>query len=111
MAPDRRTAGRQSNVGDLMLTRRLPFPLAFGLVGLDRLERSTSPLSGVRSNHLSYRPEALAQDCARRAPANGARCGDRAASPESVLVREERETETAGPANGFDQRRRSTLMF
>ena len=27
------------------------------LVGLDRLERSTSPLSGVRSNHLSYRPE------------------------------------------------------
>jgi hypothetical protein len=27
------------------------------VVGLDRLERSTSPLSGVRSNHLSYRPE------------------------------------------------------
>ena len=27
------------------------------LVGLDRLELSTSPLSGVRSNHLSYRPE------------------------------------------------------
>src|SRR5262245_43024694 len=27
------------------------------MVGLDRLERSTSPLSGVRSNHLSYRPE------------------------------------------------------
>ena len=26
------------------------------VVGLDRLERSTSPLSGVRSNHLSYRP-------------------------------------------------------
>src|SRR5215510_11607311 len=26
------------------------------MVGLDRLERSTSPLSGVRSNHLSYRP-------------------------------------------------------
>ena len=26
------------------------------LVGLDRLELSTSPLSGVRSNHLSYRP-------------------------------------------------------
>ena len=26
------------------------------LVGLDRLELSTSRLSGVRSNHLSYRP-------------------------------------------------------
>jgi hypothetical protein len=25
-------------------------------VGLDRLELSTSPLSGVRSNHLSYKP-------------------------------------------------------
>ena len=27
------------------------------MVGLDRLELSTSPLSGVRSSHLSYRPE------------------------------------------------------
>ena len=27
------------------------------MVGLDRLELSTSRLSGVRSNHLSYRPE------------------------------------------------------
>ena len=27
-----------------------------GMVGLGRLERPTSPLSGVRSNHLSYRP-------------------------------------------------------
>ena len=26
------------------------------MVGLDRLELSTSPLSGVRSSHLSYRP-------------------------------------------------------
>ncbi len=26
------------------------------VVGLDRLELSTSPLSGVRSSHLSYRP-------------------------------------------------------
>ena len=31
------------------------------LVGLGRLERPTSPLSGVRSNHLSYRPDARAQ--------------------------------------------------
>src|SRR3954449_2195675 len=27
------------------------------VVGLGRLERPTSPLSGVRSNHLSYRPD------------------------------------------------------
>ena len=27
-------------------------------VGLARLELATSPLSGVRSNHLSYRPSA-----------------------------------------------------
>ena len=26
------------------------------MVGLERLELSTSRLSGVRSNHLSYRP-------------------------------------------------------
>ena len=26
------------------------------MVGLGQLERPTSPLSGVRSNHLSYRP-------------------------------------------------------
>ena len=29
------------------------------VVGLGRLERPTSPLSGVRSNHLSYRPRAI----------------------------------------------------
>ena len=28
------------------------------VVGLGRVELPTSPLSGVRSNHLSYRPEA-----------------------------------------------------
>ncbi len=29
------------------------------VVGLGRLERPTSPLSGVRSNHLSYRPSTI----------------------------------------------------
>ena len=29
------------------------------MVGLGRLERPTSPLSGVRSNHLSYRPSTI----------------------------------------------------
>jgi hypothetical protein len=32
------------------------------LVGLDRLELSTSPLSGVRSSHLSYRPFLMEAD-------------------------------------------------
>jgi hypothetical protein len=31
------------------------FSIAF-VMGLDRVELSTSRLSGVRSNHLSYRP-------------------------------------------------------
>ena len=40
------------------------WPLAtdhFVLVGLGRLELPTSPLSGVRSNHLSYRPVTLVE--------------------------------------------------
>ena len=37
------------------------------MVGLGRLERPTSPLSGVRSNHLSYRPKPI-----RVTPLNGA---------------------------------------
>ena len=36
------------------------------MVGLGRLERPTSPLSGVRSNHLSYRPETQAAGKAAR---------------------------------------------
>jgi hypothetical protein len=36
------------------------------LVGLGRLELPTSRLSGVRSNHLSYRPERLENSCATR---------------------------------------------
>ena len=34
-----------------------PGDAADKVVGLERLELSTSRLSGVRSNHLSYRPE------------------------------------------------------
>ena len=37
------------------------FSLGTRLVGLGRLELPTSPLSGVRSNHLSYRPAALVE--------------------------------------------------
>jgi hypothetical protein len=56
------------------------------LVGLGRLERPTSPLSGVRSNHLSYRPESLRP----RGP-TGAPLGGTADRGERRLVREERE--------------------
>ena len=31
------------------------------MVGLGRVELPTSPLSGVRSNHLSYRPGELVE--------------------------------------------------
>ena len=43
-----------------MLAKHALSQLSYGpvlrMVGLGRLERPTSPLSGVRSNHLSYRP-------------------------------------------------------
>ena len=39
------------------------------MVGLGRLERPTSPLSGVRSNHLSYRPESTTDDPTSDSPA------------------------------------------
>ncbi len=35
------------------------------MVGLDRIELSTSRLSGVRSNHLSYRPNLIVWDLLR----------------------------------------------
>ena len=49
--------GRKSAFGDNSPTAHLRLLLLFRLlVGLGRLELPTSPLSGVRSNHLSYRP-------------------------------------------------------
>jgi hypothetical protein len=42
------------------------------LVGLGRFELPTSPLSGVRSNQLSYRPGILTRTCTARGSA-GAR--------------------------------------
>ena len=35
---------------------QLSYSPVIEVVGLSRLELPTSPLSGVRSNHLSYRP-------------------------------------------------------
>lgn len=59
------------------------------MVGLGRLERPTSPLSGVRSNHLSYRPVNRAA-----LPLTRTTCKDTPACGVK-LVREERETKTA----------------
>jgi hypothetical protein len=44
---------------DLMLAKHALSQLSYSpeeMVGLDRVELSTSPLSGVRSSQLSYRP-------------------------------------------------------
>jgi hypothetical protein len=45
----------------LLRAKQALYQMSYGpnLVGLDGLEPSTSPLSGVRSNHLSYRPAFL----------------------------------------------------
>ena len=40
------------------------------VVGLGRVELPTSPLSGVRSSHLSYRPAFLTEDSCRRTMAS-----------------------------------------
>jgi hypothetical protein len=58
------------------------------VVGLGRLERPTSPLSGVRSNHLSYRPLA-GNGPKAQAPPRAAIC-----AAARMLV-EERETKAA----------------
>ena len=84
----------QLSYGPLAKPRVDPWPQAPAseaipkMVGLGRLERPTSPLSGVRSNHLSYRPGFAAQHLSgtarRRARARLKKC------PEG-----ERETKTA----------------
>ncbi len=43
----------------LKISEQSPNEVARKLVGLGRFELPTSPLSGVRSNQLSYRPKSL----------------------------------------------------
>ena len=52
----------RDRTGDLMLAKHALSQLSYSptsdkMVGLGRVELPTSPLSGVRSNQLSYRPE------------------------------------------------------
>ena len=68
---------------DLAQLRAWPTQDLAKMVGLGQLERPTSPLSGVRSNHLSYRPEASPR-----------RSHDHAAG-QRLILREERETRAA----------------
>ena len=56
-----RVAGgaNRDRTDDLLLAKQALSQLSYGpnnLVGLGRVELPTSPLSGVRSNQLSYRP-------------------------------------------------------
>src|SRR5207237_8523726 len=71
----KRGGARRDRTDDLMLAKHALSQLSYGpiwavpegtrtarwMVGLGRLERPTSPLSGVRSNHLSYRPKNVFQ--------------------------------------------------
>ncbi len=60
--------GERDRTDDLLLAKQALYQLSYtpkgaltgirvGMVGLSRLELPTSRLSGVRSNHLSYRPD------------------------------------------------------
>ena len=49
----------RDRTADLLRAKQALSQLSYGpneVVGLSRLELPTSPLSGVRSNHLSYKP-------------------------------------------------------
>ena len=62
--------GERDRTDDLLLAKQALSQLSYGpvgrkarsiliMVGLGRLELPTSRLSGVRSNHLSYRPDGV----------------------------------------------------
>ena len=55
---DHRPGGaRRDRTADPLLAKQVLSQLSYGpMVGLGGLEPPASPLSGVRSNHLSYRP-------------------------------------------------------
>ena len=57
----RRDRSQKSKIRrSLVLTFDFRLPISLTMVGLGRLELPTSRLSGVRSNRLSYRPDAFA---------------------------------------------------
>lgn len=71
---------KRDRTADLLRARQALSQLSYGpitkLVGLGRFELPTSPLSGVRSNHLSYRPGRLFRNSL-----DGGACRDRTDDP------------------------------
>ena len=57
-----RTDGLRSASAALSQLSYIPLPNPFADVGLGRVELPTSRLSGVRSNHLSYRPGSVPRE-------------------------------------------------
>ncbi len=59
---------REDRTPDLLRARQALSQLSYGpkMVGLAGVEPATSPLSGVRSNQLSYRPNLAAGQATRR---------------------------------------------
>ena len=58
--PNQYGGAREDRTPDLLRARQALSQLSYGpvyVVGLGRFELPTSPLSGVRSNQLSYRPK------------------------------------------------------
>jgi hypothetical protein len=60
------SAPRGAAAGRPCLSPQASEAIPISMVGLGRLERPTSPLSGVRSNHLSYRPVASSTKASAR---------------------------------------------
>nr|ADI22704.1 hypothetical protein [uncultured Rhodospirillales bacterium HF0500_23A22] len=56
--PPKNGGGERDRTDDLLLAKQALSQLSYTpiMVGLRRVELLTSPLSGVRSNQLSYRP-------------------------------------------------------
>ncbi len=80
---------RRDRTDDLLLAKQALSQLSYGpepggLVGLGRLERPTSPLSGVRSNHLSYRPVSTSLAGARPQRRRGAPGGQLHGEPRAT---------------------------
>ena len=93
-----RTLPRLTSNATVPLTRALP-----KLVGLGRFELPTSPLSGVRSNQLSYRP--LPRRARIEGQPNHAKWQDRQTRTRALITLiEERETKTTTSRSCFGGR-------
>jgi hypothetical protein len=84
------------------------------MVGLGRLELPTSPLSGVRSSHLSYRPNLLAGNILRdlrRSSNNGGASVAQLARIYSIAARLQRPAITPGMANQYGNHKQTVIFL